>query len=138
MNQSTNILQRNIYDPIFKEKFLLVGSCILTMYTDILKEFTKEWKDYVTYCLEIGHYNKLHSKLAAILGTGNTKKMAFLTVDGSPHCVQMHYLSKYLKRELKSKVNFSHFVISEDGIVYKVDMDDINKSNLLALVGKKY
>lgn len=88
-------------------------------------------------CLEKLHYNQLAAKLFNILALGRVKKVGFLTVDGSPHCIQMHFASKYLKRGLKEKVEFKHYVVAKDGDVFKVQMEEIDKARNLSAPGER-
>lgn len=127
-----NILENNIYSKVFEDKFLVVGNCVADLYPSIFEEFKNEWKNVVNFCLEQNHYNNLLAKLFDILSLGKTKKVGFLTVDGSPHCIQMHFCSKYLIRGLKNKVEFKHFVIDKDGKVFEVDSETIDKSKNLS------
>lgn len=132
-----NILEQNIYDENLREKFLIIGSCLPKIYPKIVKKFTKEWKNVFAFCLEQFHYNQLVTKLSNILAVGQTVKVGFLTVDGSPHCVQMHFASKYLRRGLKSqKIQFEHYVIRSDGKLFKIDMERIDKAKNLAERGE--
>ncbi len=133
----TNILNTNIYDPRLGDKLLIIGTCIPAIQRKVFEDFEKRWKNVFAICLEQDHYNQLHSKLAAIIGTGRVNEIGFLTVDGSPHCVQVHYVSKYLNRELKNKINFFHYVVNEKGEVFEVDMKSIDESKRLEKVGKK-
>lgn len=132
-----NILQQNSYSSFFKGKFLLIGNCIENLYPDILGEFQDKWKNVISICLERDHYNQMVAKLFDILGTGNVKKVGFLTVNGSPHCVQVHFVSKYLKRGLNKEVDFEHYVINNDGKVFKVAMEAINDSRDFVSLGKE-
>ena len=63
--------------------------------------------------------------------------MGFLTVDGSPHCIQVHFPSKYLKRILQQEIKFEHFVIDKNGDTYQVEMEIIRKSMRFAPNGRK-
>jgi hypothetical protein len=137
MSSPENLLQLNIYDKVFKGKFLIIGTCVARLYPKIYKKFKEKWVNVVSICLEETHYNQAHSKLVDILGTGNTKKVALLTVDKSPHCTQLHYMSKYLKRNLKVDVEYFHYVISDDQSVSELTIDQINDSKNLARVGKR-
>jgi hypothetical protein len=132
-----NILEQNIYNPDFKDKFLLIGSCIETMYPEILEKYKKKWGNCFSICLEQFHYNQLHSKLVAILSLGNTKNVGFFTVDGSPHCVQVHFVSKYLKRELKNDIEFKHYVINKNKEVFEVSLEQIDSSRDFSRIGEK-
>lgn len=129
-----NILENNIYSEIFEDKFLVVGSCVKDLYPEISEKFKNEWGNVVDFCLENNHYNQLMAKLFDILSLGKTKKVGFLTVDGSPHCVQMHFSSKYLLRGLKNKVEFQHFVIDKNGKVLEINLETIDKSKNLAKI----
>ena len=134
-----NILEVNIYDEIFNDKFLIIGSCVENLYPTIFKKFGHDWKNVVIFCLENNHYNQLTAKLFDILAIGNTNKVGFLTVDGSPHCVQMHFAAKYLSRGLKNSVNFEHFVIDKNGKVFKINEEIIeNSKNFSKNVINKY
>jgi len=131
-----DILSTNIYDIIFKDKFLLVGSCIPRIYPDVLKNFEKEWGNICVYCLEQSHYNMLFSKLVDILALGKTTKVGFLTVDGSPHCIQMHFASKYLKRALKNQdIEYKNFVINKNKQVFDVPVEKIDYAKDLSNFG---
>jgi len=129
-----NILENNVYSEVFKDKFLVVGVCVKDLYPEIFEKFKNEWKNVVYFCLENNHYNQLMAKLFDILSIGNTKKVGFLTVDGSPHCVQMHFASKYLLRGLKNKIEFHHYVIDKNGKVFEIDLETVDKSKNLAKI----
>ncbi|MBD3363494.1 hypothetical protein GF362_07300 [Candidatus Dojkabacteria bacterium] len=132
------ILEMNIYDPFFENKFLLIGSCVPRIYPAVLNDFQNKFQNVCTACLEKTHYNKIFAKLIDILATGNTKRVAFLTVDGSPHCVQMHFMSKYLKRALKNDIKYLHYVITKDREIYSLEIDVIDESKNFAKKGKKF
>ncbi len=135
--KTDNILSHNIYSQKFKDEFLVMASCLPDIHPKIIKQFCENWKNVVYFCLEQFHYNQLIAKLFDILAIGKTKKVGFITPDGSPHCVQMHYASKYLKRGLNKKVIFEHFVIDKDGEPYEINQKDIDRSNKLSLKGIK-
>jgi len=132
-----NLLEQNIYDKDYKGKFLVIGTCIPKLYPKVVRKFEREWKNLVSFCLEQFHYNQLFSKLFNIISANDVKKVGFLTVDGSPHCIQMHYVSKFLKRGLKKDVEFEHYVIRKDGKVFQVSMEAIDNSKDLSNAGKK-
>lgn len=134
----TNILNENLYSDRIKDNVLIVGTCIPIVQKEVFEKFMKEWDSVFSICLEQDHYNKMAAKLTNLVGTGKVKKMGFLTVDGSPHCVQVHYASKYMKRNLKVDVEYEHYVVDKNGEVFNVGMEAIDESRNLAKVGKKY
>jgi hypothetical protein len=135
---NSNILEQNLYDKKFQGQFLVIGSCLPNIYPEIVEKFENKWKNVVHFCLEQMHYNMLMAKLFDILAVGKVNKVGFLTVEGSPHCVQMHYASKYLKRGLKNSVEFEHYVIRKDGKVFKVSIESIDQSKDLSNFGEEF
>lgn len=133
-----NLLDQNVYDRKYFSRFLIIGSCLPSIYPEVVKRFEKRWINIVSFCLEQYHYNQLIAKLFSVLAIGGTNKVGFLTVEGSPHCTQIHYASKYLKRGLKNLVEFEHYVIRKDGEIYQVSIDAIDKSKDLSRFGEKF
>jgi len=126
------LLSCNTYDTIFTNKFLVVSKCLERLYPDTVTDFKKEWENVVTVCMEEEHFNKLLSKLTNILSLGSTSKIGFLTIDGSPHCIQVHFAERYLKRALKYNIQYEHYVIDDKGKVQKISSHKIDMAKLLA------
>jgi hypothetical protein len=137
MKTYPNILNQNIYSQKIEKQFLIIGSCLPDIYPEVVKKFQKKWKNVFSICLEEFHYNQLVAKLFSILSLGKTQKIGFLTVDGSPHCIQIHFASKYLKRGLNKTVDFEHYVMDKKGKIYKISLDTIEKSKNLSIHGEK-
>jgi len=135
--QNNNILSENVYSKKFKGEFLVMASCLPDIHPEIAQQVSTKWKNVVCFCLEQFHYNQFVSKLFDILAIGNTNRVGFITPDGSPHCVQMHFASKYLKRGLNKDIEFEHYVADGHGKVFQVSMKAIDKSKNLSLVGKE-
>lgn len=49
-------------------------------------------------CLETEHMNKILSKIATIIKYCNPREITVLTMDGSPHCIQLHFAVEQAKR----------------------------------------
>jgi hypothetical protein len=134
----SNLLDQNVYDSKYQSRFLVIGSCLPNLYPKIIDKFEKEWGNVVSFCLEQSHYNQMVAKLFSILAIGKVTKVGFLTVDGSPHCTQLHYASKYLNRGLKHPMEYEHYVIKSNGQVFKVTPESIDKSKDLSSFGEEY
>lgn len=127
--QDFHILSTNIYDPKLTDKILIIGTCLLRLYPEIVENFSKDYGGNAFHiCLEQNHYNQLMSKMLNILAVGKIKEVTYLTVDGSPHCVQVHFSAKYLKRALKNEVNFKHFVIDKEGQIHEITTEEVDAS----------
>jgi hypothetical protein len=136
MNYS-GLLSLNVYSKKYEVKFLVIASCLSDLYPEVVKKFEKKWKNVVVFCLEEFHFSQFMAKMFDILAIGNTQKVGFLTPHNSPHCIQLHFASKYLKRGLNKKINFEHYVVREDEKVFKVGMKEINKAKDFSLIGKE-
>ena len=65
------------------------------------KGFKKMEKDYdiiLAVCLENNHINMIITKICGMISTKKIKSLTFVTVDNSPHCIQLHYTKKEIER----------------------------------------
>ncbi len=130
-----SLLSCNVYDDLFQQdKLLLIGSCVSKKYKKQLARFIKKYdlESIVSICLEKYHYNQLGSKLFNILAVSNVNEVYILTPDGSPHCSQVHFSAKYLKRGLKRDIGFRHFVLDSKGKIFEVSTEDVDQSKRFA------
>lgn len=88
-------------------------------------------KNIFTVCLESTHMNMIAHKIASILRTGKVNKVVFATVDGSPHCIQLHYIRNELKKIMNLKKIKLENYISNNGNLVLIDKEKISKSKKL-------
>ena len=81
-------------------------------------------KTPVHACLEEHHMDHVGYKLASIIKYSNIKEITILTIDGSPHCYQLHAMGQDIRRHFDPEVNVSHYVI-EKGEVYEISPQTI-------------
>lgn len=114
-------------------KLLIIGTCLLMKNKDLVAQVAKDYDGNVlNICLEEMHYNQYMSKMHAILDLGKITELGILTVDGSPHCAQLHFGRKYLQRGLKFNVNFKHFVITSKGELLEIPQRIVDDSKEFA------
>jgi hypothetical protein len=118
----TNVKSKNI-----GQRVLVYGACIKEEYPDILNLFKETFK--LSICLEDEHMDKIAWKISSIVRENNLSELSALTVDGSPHCVQLHYILDDLKR-LFPGLKINHYVI-ENGTLYEVTPQAVRKSRHL-------
>jgi hypothetical protein len=99
-----------------KAKILLHGSCVPMEYKIFLKKLAKG-KIKLAACLQEQHMDNLGFKLATLLTYQPVKEITILTIDGSPHCVQLHALAEQAKRITKSDIPIKHYVIEERRLI---------------------
>jgi hypothetical protein len=132
------ILESNVGDARFQRtrKLLLYGTCVPDRYPEIFKEFA-EGRTPVHACLEDLHMDHVGYKLVNIIKYSKIEELIILTVDGSPHCYQLHVLGQDLKRHFISEgeVEISHYVI-EKGKVHEISYQAITVARHLHRVQK--
>ncbi len=110
-----NLMSSNIYDA--SGVVLIAGSCLESTHPQAFARISAGTDRIYTLCLEETHINMAITKIAAMLGTGQIKKLLFATVDRSPHCVQMHYIKHEIQRTMELKIPVESYVAVGDGLV---------------------
>ena len=58
------------------------------------------------------------TKVLDILAREKTKRIAIVTVDKSPHCTQLHYLTKEIENILgRNRATIQNYVVENDKLV---------------------
>jgi len=113
---------------------LVYGACISKEQPKLFKEISKG-RLPLGVCLEGHHMNVVGFKIATILKTARPKSMVVLTVDGSPHCVQLHFAAQQAKLLTDSKIELSHYVV-EKGELIKLTPESIRVARHLSTIKK--
>lgn len=79
--------------------------------------------------------NQAGFKIGSIVKYSNIKKVTVLTVDGSPHCVQLHYVVEDIKRHFAPDIETGHFVM-EKGKLFEITADSVKRSRHLSKIQK--
>ena len=132
------LMRINVGDRRLREKknLLLVGSC-MDRFPDIVKEICEKDSGHFALhiCLEEMHVNNVGFKLGSIVKYSDIKKVTTLTVDGSPHCVQLHYVVEDIKRHFAPGIETAHYVI-EKGKLFEITADAVKRSRHLSKIQK--
>ena len=109
------LMETNVY--AVKGRVLVVGSCLAQVYPDAVQQLASQADQVYSLCLETTHINMAVTKLSAVFGTGQLEKLVFASVDRSPHCTQMHYITHEIERTLKEHVPVESYVVVNGGVV---------------------
>jgi hypothetical protein len=127
----------NVGDKRMREKgnLLLIGTCMNDRFPSIVEEYSKSngGQAVLHVCLEETHVNQAGFKIGSIIRYSGIKKVTVLTVDGSPHCVQLHYVIEDIKRHFTSDIEITHFVV-EKGKVHEISDRAVKKSRHLSKI----
>lgn len=119
-----------------KNGLLVYGSCVSTQFPDLFNEvFDKYQYPAFHVCLESVHMNMAGYKLASFIAYSHVQNIVILTVDGSPHCIQLHYLVEDLKQHFTPDITTTHYVIDK-GKLYEISERAIKKSRHLHTIEK--
>ncbi len=97
-------------------RILLYGKCVPQQFKGHLQRFLKG-KIPISACLQEQHMDNLGFKLATLLTYQPVKEITVLSIDGSPHCAQLHALAEQAKRITKSSIPIKHYVIEEGELI---------------------
>jgi len=127
---STNVCSREIRE---KRKVLIYGSCVKEEYPEILEKFREEYV-LLSVCLEKEHMNMVGFKLLGMMKRCRPEEIIVLTVDGSPHCVQLHFTIEECSKILEEfKERIVHLVI-ENGKIRKISPETVKACRYLTKV----
>ncbi|MBN2229617.1 MAG: 4Fe-4S ferredoxin [Candidatus Thorarchaeota archaeon] len=136
--EPNHLMRINVGDQRLRSKgrLLLIGSC-MDRYPDIIKEFSERdgGQAVLHVCLEETHANQAGFKIGSIVKYSGIKEVTVLTVDGSPHCVQLHYSIEDIKRHFAPEITTHHYVV-EKGQVYEVSDKAVKHSRHLSKIQK--
>ena len=110
-----SLMETNVY--AVKGRVLVTGACLPQVWPEAFEQLASGADQVYSLCLEATHINMAVTKLSAIFGTGRLEKLAFASVDRSPHCTQMHYIMHEIERTLPKHVPVERYVVSEGEIV---------------------
>jgi hypothetical protein len=112
----SRLLETSVTSDEIRNKILVYGACVADEHPGVLEEF----REYTLFrvCLTTSSLEKVAWKLATIVRVKGIKEVAALTVDGSPHCLQLHFALADLK-EMFPQLKKKHYVI-EKGLLRQV------------------
>lgn len=128
---STNVGSRRIREL---GKILILGSCIIDEYLYLYQNLEKGYV-VLHVCMETVHFNMVSLKIASILGRIPIKEIVVLTVDGSPHCVQLHTAVEEAVKITNSSV-ITRYIVIENGKLIEVSNKAVKTSRYLSKIDK--
>lgn len=114
-------------------RILLYGKCVRDEYPDIFNRFANGMVT-LAVCPEREHFNIICLKLTSIIARVNLKEVTVLTIDGSPHCIQLHHIVEEARKTTNTKEElFKHYVI-ENSKVVEISVEEIKTARYLSKI----
>lgn len=133
------LLDVNACSKLFREKrkLLIIGRCLELEHKDIINRFIEKGYALLSVCPEAEHINMVGFKLAGIVARGSYDEVSVLTVDGSLHCTQLHWMVEEVFRfmGIGERITRSHYVVYK-GRAYQISLEAIKTSRYLYKVAK--
>lgn len=111
---------------------LIHGTCVNVEAPQIVKEFSKR-RVPLQVCLEKEHMDMVGFKLTTILKASKPKDLIVLTIDGSPHCLQLHFAVEQAKDIARSAVKVAHYAI-EHGKLFEISSKAVKAARHLSQI----
>ncbi len=129
------LLETNVGDIRLQKnpRIVLVSSCLLDRTYECLDQFND--RPWVKICLEAVHINHAGFKFVQMIQYSKIREVTVLTIDGSPHCVQAHFLVEDIKKRFVQDLTVNHFVI-EKGKLIEISADAVKTARHLSKVEK--
>lgn len=127
------LIDANARSVVFRDfrKLLVISRCLELEKPSVVEEFKARGYAVLTVCPEAEHVNMLGFKLAGIMARCKFEEVSALTVDGSLHCVQVHWMLEEVFKITGSNSIRKHYVVHE-GEVVEVPVETVKKARFLA------
>ncbi|MDI9620077.1 MAG: 4Fe-4S ferredoxin [Candidatus Nezhaarchaeota archaeon] len=114
---SFSLMSISVTSRLLKGKHILIyGKCIETEHPHLLEEVARE-KTALHVCMSEEQLDGVGFKVATIMAYANPASVVALSMDGSPHCTQLHAIVEQAKKISKSNPKIIHLVVERGALV---------------------
>lgn len=118
--------------PCLRGDLLIISACLRNINSRIVEELAKG-KTVLYACPEREH-PALYGKIASIVRSSKPKSITVVTVDGSPHCFQLHAAVNEAEYILGEKIERKHYVVVDGEKLVEISPDAVRVARYLHLV----
>ncbi|RLF06903.1 MAG: 4Fe-4S ferredoxin [Thermoprotei archaeon] len=112
-------------------RVLLYGTCVRDEYPSIFETYA-EGRVPLAVCMEETHFNLVALKLASMAIRVKLEELVVLTVDGSPHCIQLHMAVEEVDK-IVGGLPRKHVVV-EEGRAHEIEPEYVRIARYLTKV----
>lgn len=91
---------------------LVYSVCMRDWYPEIVEQFSTN-RVALWACMEEWHISQVVAKLYNIVTRGGPRELVVLTMDGSPHCLQLHFAAEMLR----DRIPVRHYVVEKGAVI---------------------
>lgn len=131
-----DLMNHNVAGKMIRKlrRVLIYGTCIRYEHSKIYESISQN-RVSLAVCLEREHFNMVALKVASMLARVKLEELIVLTIDGSPHCVQLHMAIEEALKITKSNILIKHLVI-ENGEVIEIPPYCVKLARYLSKIKK--
>mgnify|MGYP000294711917 CR=1 FL=1 len=135
-NSYKDLMDHNVAGKAIRKlrRVLIYGTCVRHEHPKIYESISQN-RVPLAVCLEREHFNIVALKVASMLARVKLEELVVLTVDGSPHCVQLHMAIEEALKVTKSNIPVKHLVI-ENGEVIEIPPHCVKIARYLSKIKK--
>ena len=116
------------------KKLLIASYCLVEDRPEIFEMFSEEDIFPLKVCMEAEEFNRVAYKILSFIKYSEVKEVIVVTVDGSPHCIQLHHIIDDIRRHF-AEISSKHFVYSK-GKLIEVSYEAVKISRYLSKIKK--
>jgi len=121
--------------PLLKGRDLVIASaCLRFVNSEIVEKIARD-KVVLVACPEREH-PALYGKIASIVRSLKPRSITVVTIDGSPHCLQLHAAVNEAEYILGEKLSKRHYVVVDGRDLHEISPDTVRVARYLHLVEK--
>ena len=119
MYKLPRLLDINAKSVVFRDskKLAVISRCLELEKPWVLEKLRGEGYVAITACPEAEHINMIGFKLAGIIARCDFEEVAVVTVDGSMHCTQLHWVLEEIYKLMKPSTRRRHLVVYENSLL---------------------
>ncbi len=115
-------------------KLIIVSECLRFVNEEVYKRFAGEGV-VLTVCPENDNIST-YGKIASIIRSSSPTQVVVVTIDGSPHCLQVHAAVNEAAYILGMKVNRKHYVLVNGHELVEISPEAVRVARYLSLVDR--
>jgi len=107
----------SVTSPHLRGRDLLIYSkCLPAEHPEVFEKVV-EGKAALRVCMSEEHLDKVGFKIATIIAYADPSSITILTMDGSPHCTQLHVVAEQAKRMTRADTRVRHLVVEKGALI---------------------
>ncbi len=129
-----DLLTSNVFE--LKGKVVICATCMPAMDPRAFEKVREISQNIFFVCLESTHMNMIAHKIASVIETQQVEELIFISMDKSPHCIQLQYIRKDIEKLMKSFECKFKSLVAINGEIHEISLNTISLSKDLSKLNK--